>query len=327
VDGRFTEDGGLFIAKGVFVVRPPSKLDQLRTAIRIACVEVFTPYRWGGLALALLIGIRDNLDSELAEQYRNAGVSHILALSGMHLAIISAVIAFLLKRPLGLKWSAAAGSLLIAGYIFLAGVMPSLERSGLMYFLGAAAVILGLPKYPWLTLCFSFLLQIVIHPESGTSLSFILSYGALAGILTMSGPLFNGMRRCLPPVIGASLAASLAAFIATLSITAGFFGTIRPVGIVCGLFLGPLSTVFMIGALLFPAVPPFLRMLINRGMDMLYIVLEKIVFTAGRVPPIGVSLVPALLINAALAAGLIVMSLYIIKKRFFIERLDRLEGL
>lgn len=169
-------------------------------------------------------------------------------------------------------------------------------------------------------LCFSFLLQIVIRPESGTNLSFILSYGALAGILTMSGPLFNGMRRCFPPVIGASLAASLAAFIATLSITAGVFGTIRPVGIVCGLFLGPLSTVFMTGALLFPAAPPFLRTLMDRGMDTLHTVLEKIVFTAGRVPPVRVSLVPALLINAALAAGLIVMNLYIIKKRFFFDR-------
>ncbi|MDR1467978.1 MAG: ComEC/Rec2 family competence protein [Spirochaetaceae bacterium] len=322
VDGRFTEDNGLFIAKGVFVVMPPATLDRLRTAIRVACVEVFAPYRWGGFALALLIGIRDNLDSELAEQYQNAGVSHILALSGMHLAIISAVIAFLLKKPLGLKWSAAIGSLLIAGYIFLAGVMPSLERSGLMYFLGAAAVILGLPKDPLSTLCLSFLLQIVIRPESGTSLSFILSYGALAGILTMSGPLYNCMRRDLPPVIGTSLAASLAAFIATMSVTAGFFGTIRPVGILCGLLLGPLATVFMVGAMLFPAAPPFLRVVIDWGMGVLYVVQEKIAGAAGRVPPIEASLVPALLINAALIAGLIIASLVIIKKRFFIERLD-----
>jgi competence protein ComEC len=327
VDGRFMEDNDLFIAKSVFVVRPPSKIDRLRTSVRIACVDIFAPYRWGGLALALLIGIRDNLDDELAKQYLNAGVSHILALSGMHLAIISAVIAFLLKKPLGLKWSAAAGSLLIAGYIFLAGVMPSLERSGLMYFLGAAAVILGLPKDPWLTLCLSFLLQIVIRPESGTSLSFILSYGALAGILTMSGPLFNGTRCFLPPVVGASLAASLAAFIATLAITAGFFGTIRPVGIICGLLLGPISTVFMVGALIFSVAPPFLKMVMDRGMDILYIVLEKIVFTAGRVPPIKASLVPALFINAALAAGLIVMSLYIIKKRFSFDGLERLDRL
>jgi competence protein ComEC len=327
VDGRFIEDSNLFIAKGVFVVAPPSRINRLRTAVRIACVEVFAPYRWGGFALALLIGIRDNLDSELAEQYLNAGVSHILALSGMHLAIISAVIAFLLKRPLGLKWAAAVGSLLIAGYIFLAGVLPSLERSGLMYFLGAAAVILGLPKDPWLTLCFSFLLQIVLHPESGTSLSFILSYGALAGILTMSGSLLNCLRRYLPPVIGASLAASLAAFIATLAITAGIFGTIRPVGIVCGILLGPLATAFMVGALIFPAVPPFLRAVMDRGMGILYVVQEKIAFAAGHAPPIEVSLVLALLINAALVTGLIVMNLYIIKKRFFIERLDKLDGL
>jgi competence protein ComEC len=312
--------GGLFIAQGVFVVAPPSKINQLRTAVRIACVDLFAPYRWGGLALALLIGIRDNLDSELAAQYQNAGVSYILALSGMHLAIISAVLAFLLKRPLGLKWSAAVGSVLIALYIFLAGVMPSLERAGLMYILGAAAIVFGLPRNPWLTLCFSFLIQLVIHPPSGMSVSFILSYGALAGILTMSKPLADGFRPYLPPVIGTSLAASLAAFIATMAVTAGFFGEIRLVGIVCGLFMGPLSTVFMIGAIAFPVLPPFLKIPVDGAMSLVYAVLEKIAGTAGRAPPIALTAAPALVINGALVAGLVALTLGIIKKRYHFDR-------
>jgi competence protein ComEC len=319
VDGRFVEDGGLFIAKSVFVVKPPSKINRFRTTIRIACVDIFSPYRWGGLALALLIGIRDNLDSELSLQYQNAGISYILALSGMHLAVISAVIAFLLKKPLGLKRSAAVGSLLVVGYIYLAGVQPSLERAGIMYLIGASAVILGLPKAPWLALCFSFLLQLTINPVSGTSLSFILSYGALAGILTMSEPIYNSYRPYLPPAVGKSLAASLAAFIATLAVTAGFFGNIRPVGIVCGLFMGPLSTVFMVGALLFPLIPPPVNILMDRVMGLLYIVLEKIAFSGGRVPPLALPLVPAILINMALVAGLIIASIYIMKRRLFFD--------
>jgi competence protein ComEC len=329
VDGRFIIEessvgnsggSGLFIAQGVFVVAPPSKINQLRTAVRIACVDLFAPYRWGGLALALLIGIRDNLDSELAAQYQNAGVSYILALSGMHLAIISAVLAFLLKRPLGLKWAAAVGSVLIVLYIFLVGAQPSLERAGLMYILGAAAIILGLPRNPWLTLCFSFLIQLVMNPPSGMSVSFILSYGALAGILTMSKPIADGFRPDLPPVIGTSLAASLAAFIATMAITAGFFGEIRLVGIVCGLFMGPLSTVFMIGAIAFPVLPPFLKIPVDGAMSLLYAVLEKIAFTAGRAPPITLTAAPALLINFVLVAGLIALTLGIIKKRYHFDR-------
>jgi competence protein ComEC len=324
VDGSFTEDGGLFIAQGVFVAAPPSKIDRLRTVVRVACVNLFSPYRWGGLALALLIGIRDNLDSELSDQYQNAGVSYILALSGMHLAIISAVLAFLMKRPLGLKGSAAAGSLIITGYIFLAGALPSLERAGIMYILGAAAVIFGLPVNPRLTLCFSFLIQLMINPRAGMSVSFILSYGALAGILTMSKPIFDGFRPYLPPVINSPLAASLAAFIATLAITAGFFGEIRPVGIVSGLLMGPLSTVFMIGAIIFPLIPPPLKPFADWIMRLLSAALEKIAYTAGRIPPVSVSAVPALIVNIILVAGLAALSLYIIRKRYFFDR-KRLE--
>jgi competence protein ComEC len=189
-----------------------------------------------------------------------------------------------------------------------------------MYFLSAAGVILGLPKSPWLALCFAFLLQITINPASGMSVSFILSYSALAGILTMSGPILNGLRRYLPPVLGTALAASLAAFIATMSVTAGFFGTIRLVGIVCGLLMGPLSTVFMVGALFFPAVPPFLRPVMDWAMGLLSTVMEKIVVIAGHAPPVEMPLIPALLINAALAAGLIVINRYITRRKFFLDR-------
>jgi hypothetical protein len=76
-----------------------------------------------------------------------------------------------------------------------------------------------------------------------------------------------------------------------------------------------------------PAMPPFLRAALDRGMDILYVVQQKIAFTAGQAPPVEVSLVPALLVNTALAAGLILAHLYIIKKRFFIERLDGTDGL
>jgi hypothetical protein len=136
----------------------------------------------------------------------------------------------------------------------------------------------------------------------------------------MSKPLADGFRPYLPPVIGTSLAASLAAFIATMTITAGFFGEIRLVGIVCGLFMGPLSTVFMIGAIAFPVLPPFLKIPVDGAMSLVYAVLEKIAFTAGRAPPIALTAAPALVINFALVAGLVALTLGIIKKRYRFDR-------
>jgi competence protein ComEC len=111
-------------------------------------IRRFDNYSWGGLALALLVGIRDSLDSNLTRQYRDAGCSYVLALSGMHLAVLISIISFFLKKPLGLKKAAIAGAAVILLYCFIVGPMPSLDRSLLMYLLGVLAVLGALPKEP-----------------------------------------------------------------------------------------------------------------------------------------------------------------------------------
>jgi competence protein ComEC len=307
VDGRFVADGDLFIASGVFIIRDAGPVNRLRTAARLACVAAYAPYEWGGLALALLIGIRDNLDSELAAQYRRAGISYILALSGMHLALISAVLALLLRRPFGLKPAAVIGSVLIIGYIYIVGALPSLERAGLMYIAGAFAIVCGLPRSAFSTLCLAFLLQIAFRPASGMSLSFILSYSALGGLIIFSIPLRNIMRGYLPPLFGNPLSASIAAFLATISITASFFGEIRLIGIIIGLIVMPLTTIFMIIAMFFPLLRlfPTAGHTADLALSALYNLISHIVATGGAVPPIIIKTpLPAIAANLALLAAL-----------------------
>jgi competence protein ComEC len=247
---------------------------------------------WGGLALALLLGVRDNLDTELAGLYQKAGCSHVLALSGMHLAIVSSLIAFLLKRPLGLKAAALTGAVFIFLYVFLVGSQPSLNRAALMYLLGTLAVLGTLPKKPGALLALAFLIQIVIWPESGLSISFILSYLALGGILTIGDALCRIFRGWIPNFLLQPLAASLGAFLATAAVTAFFFGVLRPVGIAAGLVIVPLTTLFMIGALVWLAVglfSPVLASFFGGGLSLLYALMDRLISLAARFPGIPVS--------------------------------------
>ena len=321
VEGRFTgpERGGLFIASGVFVTRPPSAINRLRTDIRIAFTGLFSRPRWGGLALALLIGIRDTLDGELALQYQEAGVSYILALSGMHLAIISAVIAFLLKKPLGLKPAAVAGSLIIIGYTYLVGAQASLERAALMYVIGAVTVLWAFPREPLTVLSLSFVLQLLARPSQGASLSFILSYGALAGILLFSNPIQDFFRGIVPPVLSNPLSASVAAFIATLGITACFFGEARPVGILCGLFMVPLTTFFMVGAMIFPFTVFFrpLEAVFDLLLGLLYTMLQTIAGLGAAVSAIPLSPYTGLAVNLLLIGAGVMLHRFMMSKRAF----------
>ncbi|MDR0710604.1 MAG: ComEC/Rec2 family competence protein, partial [Spirochaetaceae bacterium] len=78
----------LFRARTVHITTAAGPLESFRTALRLKLTEKFSHHKWGGLSLALLLGMRDNLDTQLAQSYKNAGCAHVLALSGMHLAIV-----------------------------------------------------------------------------------------------------------------------------------------------------------------------------------------------------------------------------------------------
>jgi competence protein ComEC len=290
----------LFRAASVHVLRPAPALEQFRTGLRLGLIRLFDSgpgsagdgKGWGGMALALLLGIRDNLDHDLADLYQKAGSSHILALSGMHLAVISVLIAFLLRRPLGLKAATVFGALFIFFYVFLVGPQPSLIRAAVMYLLGTLAVLGALPRKPGILLGLSFLVQISLWPESDLSVSFILSYLALGGILTVGAALAAVFRGKLPELLLQPLSASLGAFLATAGVTAVFFGILRPVGLAAGLVIAPLTTVFMVFSIVWLALAPLfppLAFLLGRGLSLLYSLMDSLVSLAAKLPGIPAS--------------------------------------
>jgi competence protein ComEC len=313
IEGAFLppEKGGsgpFFRAGGVHIMEAAPAIERFRTGIRLRVLEKFSPYPWGGLGAALLLGVRDSLETELAASYRDAGCSHVLALSGMHLAVVSAVIAFLLKKPLGLKAAAILGAVFILLYTGLVGSQPSLERAALMYLLGTLAVLGAFPRRPAVLLALAFVIQICRSPASGDSLSFILSYLALAGILSLGGSVHGLLRGIAPEALSGPLAASAGAFIASAWVSAVFFGILRPVGIIAGLVIVPLTTVFMIFAMAYlgaASLLPLLAAPLGSVLSLLYGVLFRIAELSGRVPGLEVSnphavLAVTLLVSAAL---------------------------
>jgi competence protein ComEC len=295
-----------FFAEALHITAPAPPLDRFRTGLRLGLVYRFTESpsgdsSWGGLALALLLGIRDNLDTGIAALYRDSGCSHILALSGMHLAVLVALISFLLKKPLGLRLAAICGALIILAYCYIVGPLPSLNRAALMYLLGVMAILGMLKRDPLLLLCMAFLIQLVITPRAGLSLSFILSYLALAGILVIGESLNGIFKGKIPAVLLLSLSASVGAFLATAGVTAWFFGILRPVGILASLVLTPLTTVFMVGSMAWLALnllAPSLSPLLSYPLSLLYQIMERTAFVAASLP--GIKAAPWLVLTLSL---------------------------
>jgi competence protein ComEC len=295
-----------YSSESAHIVKPASVMERFRTGVRLNLSARFSGSSWGGLSLALLLGIRDNLDTNFAAMYRDAGCSYILALSGMHLAVLASLIALILKKPLGLKAAAVASALIIIIYHFIVGPLPSLSRATLMYLLGVIAVLGFFPKEPLSVLGLSFLLQIVISPASGNSISFILSYLALAGILVIGEPLYSLLSGKVPDFLARPLTASCGAFIATAGVTSFSFGVLAPIGILVGLILVPLTTVFMIGSIIWLVLDMFsLSRFLRLPLSVIYQVMEKTASLANTVS--GISPRPAMIIALS-----IVLSLFIV---------------
>jgi len=309
--------GYTFTAESLHITKKASVPERFRTGLRLGLTDRFAgsgPGRaWAGLSLALLLGVRDNLDTGLAGLYRDAGCSYILALSGMHLAILVSLVSFLLKPALGLKGAAAAGAVIIAAYCFIVGPLPSLNRAALMYLLGVVAVLGMLKKDMLALLCTAFLIQIAVTPGSGFSPSFILSYLALAGILVIGGAVNECLAGKIPDILLKPLSASLGAFIATAGVSAWFFTVLRPAGIAAGLVLAPLAGVFMVLSVAWlglDIISPVLSFLPGKILSLLYRLMEKTAAAGAAVP--GIRANPFLVILLSL---LITLTLLLLARR------------
>ena len=197
------------------------------------------------LFTALFVGIKENPKGELFTALRRAGGSHILALSGMHLGIISFGIMFGLTKLFGRRISFALTLLVVLFYVFLVSAGPSLVRAAILFILIGFLGLFGqrIDIFHILSIC--FLIQVALDPGSAYELSFQLSYLALGGIIIGSGRINRMLPGIIPGGIRGVLAASISAQLFTAPLVLHYFGVMYPIGIVSGIILVPLVTFFI----------------------------------------------------------------------------------
>jgi len=246
------------------------------------------------LFLALFRGNSDYLSRQLKENFRMSGVPHLLALSGFHVAIVVLVLTGMVQFFVGKKTAAALAVLPLFGYMVFAGGSPSLLRAVLMFFLGVLFRLGGRKISLISLLLLTAVLQLFLRPVEGWSLSFQLSYLALAGLVVFGRRFLLNLETLLPPVLAVPLCASLGAHLATAALLIVQFGEIYPVGILSSLIVTPLIVLFMwfslaaYGAGLI-GCPVFLSELLGRICHILYSLTEKAVSYFAGFPSVNFS--------------------------------------
>ncbi len=199
-----------------------------------------------GLVLALLTGNRIELDPMLAENIRKSGCSHILALSGMHLGIVTMFVLFLFRKIAGKKLGMLFAVIFNFLFAMFAGMSAPLLRAFIFFTLAVFAKIIGrltdLRKL--FVLCFA--VTILISPDEAGELSFQYSFLAVAGIIFLSNYLYNIFLPYLPPVFSAPFACTIAAQLPSWILSSVTFGEIYFSGTIASLVLSPLVTIFML---------------------------------------------------------------------------------
>ncbi len=252
----------------------------------------------GPLFAALFLGVKDDLGTLEAELFKKGGCTHILALSGMHLGIISGLL-FLVFRPVaGKRRTFFVVAVIVALYIGLTGFRSALVRAGLMFFLFGIVRISGRKGDIRSVFLLSFLILALLTPKALHTLSFQLSFLALGGILFLSPAIHSLWKSAVPDVISLPVSASVAAQTATAPVVAAAFGTIYPAGIISSMVITPLITLFMSGGIIALVIPfPRLAGVVFSGLDYLYRGILRLLDIA--------SAVPALTVTSAAAAKLL----------------------
>lgn len=208
---------------------------------------------WAFLS-ATVAGDPSALDPEERTQFSRAGLAHILALSGLHVAIIVALGAILLlplRLVAGRRVQSVVLLLLIWIYAGMTGMSTSVVRASLMISLALIAVSFDMRHSPLNSLCVAALIIAVLDPAQVFTIGFVLSFLAVAGILIFAVHLTPGVNkhrwiRCPAGLIAASVGAT----IFTAPVVAYCFHTFPVAFLPANLLAGPLLTFLVAGGAL-----------------------------------------------------------------------------
>lgn len=267
-----------------------------------------------GVAEALLIGYRDDLDKDLVRAYSNTGVVHIIAISGLHLGMIYGLLVWLLKpfsKMKGIRWIKPLLILAILwGFSLLSGAAASILRSAVMFSFIVIGDCLDRKSNIYNTLAASAFCLLVYNPYFLWDVGFQLSYTAILSILLFMKPIYKWFyfENKLLNTVWQLNAVTLSAQVLTLPVILFYFHQFPYLFLFSNFIVVPLSGFILYGELLlliFSGIP-YLNIYTGKVISFLLKQMNGIIERTDRLPyavsdSIQVSLWQTILLYSAIA--------------------------
>jgi competence protein ComEC len=281
----FNGIGGVGVA-----LKPPEVIDLPPPPWRLGLQLAINHARWnltrriidamgqpsGGIAAAMITGHDYSIAQSDTNEMRNAGISHILSISGVHMAIVGGFIFFAVRlliaawpwlavRVNGKKWAAATGLLAILVYLVVSGWPPPAQRSAVTASVAFGAILLDRQAITLRGLGLSALIVLLLQPEAVVEPGFQMSYAATAALVALAEVWPRPPRAINTPLVLrlvqkgkdwllAGLAVGLVAGAATAPFAIQHFNRVSIYGLGANLLLEPLSSFVIMPALALGAV-------------------------------------------------------------------------
>ena len=255
-------------------IRLKTPLARLRDGIR-ARIEAALPGDTGEVAAALVTGDRGGITNGTQEAMRASGLGHVLAISGLHMALVAGTAFWVIRAALALvpnlaltrpikKWAAGGALGVAAFYLAISGAGIATQRAFIMFAIMLLAVLLDRRAITLRNVALAALAILVMTPESLLTASFQMSFAATAALVAayeawQDRPRLPDVRPNVVLVFVFGLAfSSLVAGFATTPFALFHFQRIAPLNLLANMLAMPAVTlIVMPAALLSVVLMPF----------------------------------------------------------------------
>lgn len=240
------------------------------------------------LLKGLLLADRGEIDYVTKTQFINAGVIHVLAVSGLHVGFIAIVFIFLFGR-LNIYLRSILTIIGLLLFMLITGMPPSVFRATLMAVIIIIAFLFNRSTNLFNSLALAALLILSLNPEGLFNPGFQLSFSAVLGIVLLYSPLEKLVSKLKPRskilrYLLLFMSVSLSAQIGTLPFTLIYFGKLSVIALIANLFVIPIIAVVVglgIFTLIINSFLPFMAVYFAAANDLVTELLFLIVKIAG----------------------------------------------
>ncbi|TCZ77041.1 DNA internalization-related competence protein ComEC/Rec2 [Paenibacillus albiflavus] len=218
--------------------------DELRDALSSRIDRVF-PADYAPFMKGILIGMRDEMDPELFDQFSALGLTHIIAISGLHVTVFIGALMWIMKRlRLTRETYLLVSMCLLPLYVLLTGASPSVIRAGAMAMIALWATRQRWGKDTLYILCLVAIGLLVWEPYYIHNISFQLSFIVTAGLI-WGVPRVNELLPTMKPWITSSISVNLVSTLVSFPLSIYYFNQFSLLSPIANMLLIPVFSMIV----------------------------------------------------------------------------------